>query len=76
MVVAANVVLLDAGPLGLVSNPKLSRSDKNIDADMILIGQALSLGVADFLIAKTNIGHLARFVRAELWSAIVPTTSA
>ncbi len=152
MVAAASVVLLDAGPLGLVSNPKLSRegvactrwlhsllavrvrvivpeiadyevrrellranklqglaqldamsgmleylpintvamrraaelwaqarqqgqptaNDKNIDADRILSGQALTLDVTEFVIATTNVGHLSRWVPANLWSAIAP----
>ncbi len=44
--------------------------DKTIDADMILAGQALMLGVSDFVIATTNVGHLSRFVPAELWRNI------
>jgi predicted nucleic acid-binding protein len=45
--------------------------DKTIDADMILAAQAASLGVADFVIATTNVGHLSRFVPARLWHEIV-----
>lgn len=45
-------------------------SDKTIDSDMILAGQALAQGGADALIATTNVGHLARFVRADLWRNI------
>ena len=41
--------------------------DKNIDGDCILAAQAATLGVADFVIATTNVRHLARFVPAELW---------
>ncbi len=150
MVAAANVVLLDAGPLGLLSNPKLSRegiactrwlhsllasrvrvivpeiadyeirrellranklhglaqldaisemleylpintaamrqaaklwgqarqqgqptaNDRNIDADMILCAQARTLGVTDFVIATTNVGHLSRWVSADIWTVI------
>jgi predicted nucleic acid-binding protein len=44
--------------------------DNTIDGDMILIGQALTLGVPDVVIATTNIGHLSRFVPAELWQNI------
>ena len=40
--------------------------DNTIDADMILAAQALTLGTPDVVIATTNIGHLARFVPAEL----------
>ena len=46
--------------------------DKTIDGDMILAGQALMLGVPDFVIATTNVGHLSRFVSADLWSNIQP----
>ena len=45
--------------------------DKTIDGDMILAGQALTLGVADFVVATTNVGHLARFVPAAAWRDIV-----
>jgi predicted nucleic acid-binding protein len=47
-------------------------SDNTIDADMILAGQALTLGTPDVVIATTNIGHLSLFVPAELWQAITP----
>lgn len=43
---------------------------KNLDGDMILAAQAATLGVADFIVATTNIRHLARFVPAGLWQAI------
>lgn len=46
--------------------------DKTIDADMILAAQALTLGVADVVIATTNIRHLSPFVPAELWPTITP----
>jgi predicted nucleic acid-binding protein len=45
-------------------------ADNTIDADMILAGQALTLGPPDVLIATTNVGHLSRFVAAELWQNI------
>lgn len=44
--------------------------DKNIDGDCILAAQAATLGVPDFVIATTNVRHLARFVPAELWQGI------
>ena len=44
--------------------------DRTIDADMILAAQAITLGAADIVIATTNIGHLSRFVTAELWQNI------
>ncbi|MEM7351263.1 MAG: PIN domain-containing protein [Acidobacteriota bacterium] len=40
--------------------------DKTIDADVILAAQAASLGDSA-VIATTNVGHLKRFVSAELW---------
>ena len=48
-------------------------SDKTIDGDMILAGQALMLHVPHFVIATTNVGHLSRFVAAELWRDIQPS---
>ena len=45
-------------------------SDKTIDGDMILAGQAKTLGIDDFVIATTNVGHLTRFVSADLWTNI------
>lgn len=44
--------------------------DKTIDGDMILAAQAVTLGAADVVIATTNVGHLARFVAADLWQNI------
>jgi predicted nucleic acid-binding protein len=44
--------------------------DKTIDGDMILVAQAMTLGVKDVVIATTNIGHLSRFITAELWQNI------
>ncbi len=44
--------------------------DKTIDGDMILVAQALTLGVPDIVIATTNVGHLSKFIEAELWQSI------
>jgi predicted nucleic acid-binding protein len=44
--------------------------DKTIDGDMILAAQAMTLNVSDVVIATTNVGHLSRFVRANLWQNI------
>jgi predicted nucleic acid-binding protein len=46
--------------------------DNTIDADMILAAQALTLGVPDVVIATSNVGHLSRFVPADLWQNIKP----
>ena len=45
-------------------------SDKTIDGDMILLGQALTYGAEDYIIATTNVGHLSRFAQADLWENI------
>ncbi len=44
--------------------------DKTIDSDMILASQAHTLGITDVVIATTNVGHLSRFVSADLWRNI------
>lgn len=44
--------------------------NKTIDGDMILAAQAMTIGVPDIVIATTNVGHLSRFVAAELWQNI------
>ncbi len=46
--------------------------DKTIDGDMILIAQAMTLSVADTVIATTNVGHLSRFIAADLWQNVAP----
>jgi len=46
--------------------------DRTIDGDMILIAQAMTLGVADIAIATTNVGHLSRFIAADLWQNLLP----
>lgn len=46
--------------------------DKNLDADMILIAQALTCGDPNFVIATTNVRHLARFAPADVWENIIP----
>lgn len=43
-----------------------------LDADVILAAQAVTLGDPTAVVATANVGHLARFVRAELWQNIVP----
>ncbi len=47
--------------------------DKTIDGDMILVAQAVTLAVPDIVIATTNVGHLSRFMAAELWRNIAPS---
>ncbi|WP_309224509.1 nuclease [Halomicronema sp. CCY15110] len=45
--------------------------DKTIDGDMILIAQTQTLGDSDVVIATTNVGHLSRFVAADLWQNLL-----
>ena len=45
--------------------------DHALDGDVLLAAQALSLGVP-VVVATTNVGHVARFVPAELWPNIKP----
>jgi predicted nucleic acid-binding protein len=45
--------------------------DKTIDGDMILVAQAMTLAVTNVVIATTNVGHLSRFVAAELWQTLL-----
>jgi hypothetical protein len=49
-------------------------SEKALDADVILAAMALELADAghDVEVATTNVGHLARFVRAALWNEFSP----
>lgn len=44
--------------------------DKTIDADIILVAQAVTLGIPNVVIATTNVGHLSRFISADLWHNI------
>lgn len=48
--------------------------DKALDGDVILAAQAITLGVADVVIATTNVGHLSRFAPAALWPDITATS--
>lgn len=47
--------------------------DKTIDGDMILVAQAMTLAIPDVVIATTNVGHLSKFITAELWQNITPS---
>jgi hypothetical protein len=49
---------------------KPTASDQAIDGDVILAAQALGLGIPSFVVATTNVGHLARLVPAEDWKTI------
>jgi len=43
-----------------------------LDGDVILAAQATTLGDPGVMVATANVGHLARFVSAELWQKITP----
>jgi len=47
---------------------------QKLDIDVILAAQALTLGVptSDLVVATSNVGHLSRFVPADLWSSVTP----
>ena len=47
---------------------------KRLDVDVILAAQALTLGVpaSELTVATSNVGHISRFVRADLWTNIKP----
>lgn len=44
--------------------------DLALDADVILAGQAVTLRETNIVVATTNVGHLSRFVPADLWRNI------
>jgi hypothetical protein len=47
---------------------------RELDTDGLIAAQALGMGIAapDLIIAKTNVGHLSRFLPADLWTNIGP----
>jgi predicted nucleic acid-binding protein len=47
---------------------------KELDGDVLIAAQALDTGLlpSDFIIATVNVGHLALFAPAELWTNIKP----
>ena len=47
---------------------------KELDADVLIAAQALDMGLppSDFVIATVNVGHLALFAPAGLWTNITP----
>jgi predicted nucleic acid-binding protein len=47
---------------------------KELDCDVLIAAQALTLNIpsTDLVIATANVGHLSRFVTADLWTNISP----
>jgi predicted nucleic acid-binding protein len=45
-------------------------SEQSLDADVILAAQAATVGLTNVVIATTNVGHLSRFVTADVWQNI------
>ena len=47
---------------------------RELDCDVLIAAQALTLGVpeAELIVATTNVGHLSRFVAADVWTNITP----
>lgn len=47
---------------------------KELDCDVLIAAQALTIrtSTSDLVIATTNVGHLARFVAADLWTNMTP----
>ena len=45
---------------------------KELDCDVLIAAQALTMGIpsSELVIATTNVGHLSRFVTADLWTNI------
>ncbi|MGH7960863.1 MAG: nuclease [Candidatus Binatia bacterium] len=47
---------------------------KELDCDVLIAAQALTMGLPSsaLVIATTNVGHLSRFITADLWANITP----
>jgi predicted nucleic acid-binding protein len=47
---------------------------KELDGDVLIAAQALDTGLpaSDFIIATANVGHLALFAPADLWTNLIP----
>lgn len=47
---------------------------RELDGDVLIAAQALDTGLSpsNFIIATTNVGHLAQFAPADLWTNIAP----
>ena len=73
--ITTNIMLEAAELWAQARNAGVATADIHaLDGDVIVTAQALSLGLAtsEFVIATSNVGHLSRFVPADLWSNIKP----
>ena len=73
--ITTDVMLLTAALWAQARQQGIPTADvKALDGDVILAAQALSLGLpaTDIVVATTNVGHISRFVPADLWSNISP----
>ena len=71
--ISTDAMLLAADLWARARNVGLPTADpRELDADVILAAQALNLGLpaAEIIIATPNIGHLSRFLSADLWDKI------
>ncbi len=73
--VTDTALLLGADLWASARNAGTATADpKELDADVLIAAQALDMGLssAEFIIATVNVGHLALFAPADLWTNIVP----
>ena len=73
--ITSPAMLLAAGLWATSRQGGLPTGDpKKLDIDVILAAQALTLGVptGDLIVATSNVGHISRFVSADLWSNVKP----
>jgi predicted nucleic acid-binding protein len=71
--VTNSALLLGADLWAKARNRGTATADpKELDADVLIAAQALDTGipVSDFIIATVNVGHLALFAPADLWTNI------
>ncbi len=73
--VTDSALLLGAKLWARARNAGTSTADpKELDGDVLIAAQALDTGLptSDFIIATVNVGHLALFAPADLWTNINP----
>ena len=73
--VTDSALLLGADLWARARNAGTATADpKELDADVLIAAQALDTGlpISDIIIATVNVGHLALFAPADLWTNIKP----